>query len=264
MLGILATFTLLTLNPLKQIQKGQDAQREEDLKQLNNALDTYYDNNNTVNGITKSNCYPQSVDNIPQSGSPWTNGSSVYMKKVPNDPSAAGGWQNYSYITDGSTCPQWYALIAKMAIKATDPTETSTRCPLVNMTNGGKTCVPQTKFSPDTAYCVLSGSVRDCGPIQALSGNSMPTIAFAGATVAPAGPGASTPTPTTHPAPTSTPTPTPSGPTPTPCPCNTAFFQKSQDVSGNPTCEELHAAGPGQYCTRTGPNNNTCENLCQN
>jgi general secretion pathway protein G len=173
MLGVLATFTIMTLDPMTQIQKGQNAQREEDLKQLNSALDTYYNDNN---------CYPQSAGNIPAPGNSWTSsdGKTVYMKKVPGDPSANSGWQNYAYVTDGTTCPQWNVLFAKVALppkssEVTDPMQIATRCPLVNV---GGTCVPQ-NFDSGHTYCVLSGNI-DCTAIQGFNGNNLPIISGPG------------------------------------------------------------------------------------
>jgi general secretion pathway protein G len=161
-LAVLTTLLLVTLNPLTQIQKGQDAQRQQDLRQITSALDTYYNDNN---------CYPKG---IPSSGSSWTSadGKTVYMKKVPKDPSAAGGGQNYAYLTDGTDCPQWNVLLAKVSNTSDynkNPTaqQTATLCPLTNMETP---CLP-TNFAKYN-YCVLSGTVN-CNLVVTLPATSL-------------------------------------------------------------------------------------------
>lgn len=162
MLAVLTTLALVTLNPIAQIQKGQDAQRQQDLKEINSALDTYYNDNN---------CYPIS---LPPSGSSWTSsgGQTLYMQKVPGDPLAAGGGQNYAYLTDGTACPQWNVLFAKVSNTSSynkNPTadQKATLCPLANMKNSsGNECVPANY--PAYNYCVLSGSVA-CDTVGGLS-----------------------------------------------------------------------------------------------
>jgi type II secretory pathway pseudopilin PulG len=184
-LGILITLTIIALNPLVQIQKSQDAQRKEDVKQLNSALDTFYND---------KNCYPQAVT-VPQptlpppvSGTYWANPintATIYMQKVPIDPSVASGWPNYAYVTDKTdNCPQWNVIFAKVTNAGNntsgDNTQASTLCPLVNIDN----CLPQGFNTPNSRYnyCVLSGSVN-CSVIQALNVtdlNSVPPLGVSG------------------------------------------------------------------------------------
>jgi hypothetical protein len=210
---------ILTLNPITQIKKGQDAQRQQDLKQINNALDTFYND---------TNCYPTALSQL--------SGSTVYMKTVPSDPASRNGWQDYAYVTDNSSCPQWNVIFAKVNYTP----NASTACPLKQM----GTCFPTDANNPGGYnYCVLSGSV-DC-----------PTIA---AIVLPAGgnPGVTT-TNTPIPSSTSTPTPTPTTPqlpTPTPCPCS----QSQWNQDGN-FCDLVNP-GTGLYCGHSG---NQCLNRCQ-
>jgi general secretion pathway protein G len=198
-LAVLTTILLVTLNPLTQIQKGQDAQRQQDLRQIGSALDTYYNDNN---------CYPKS---IPSSGTSWTSadGKTVYMKKVPGDPTVAGGGRNYAYLTDGTDCPQWDVLLAKVSNtsdynKNPNAQEKATLCPLTNM---GTPCIPNNfaKYN----YCVLSGTVN-CNIVGTLSAASLDNTPIAPFV-----------TPTNSPViqPTDTPFPTPTlGPI-TPCSC---------------------------------------------
>jgi type II secretory pathway pseudopilin PulG len=155
-LGILITATIIALNPLTQIQKSQDAQRKEDLKQLNSAFDTYYND---------KNCYPQ-LTQAPISGTYWldpTNKSTIYMQKVPADPSVTSGWVNYAYVTDtntNDTCPQWNVIFAKVTNAGNaDNASASTLCPLANIPG----CLPKNFDDPKSRYnyCVISGNLDE-------------------------------------------------------------------------------------------------------
>ena len=139
-LAVLATMTLVALNPFAQLQKGQDAKREQDLKQIATALDTYYNDKNS---------YPTALPAL-QSGTP------VYMKKIPNDPSFANGWKNYGYLTDG-TSRQWNVLFARVSNtvnynKTSNAQEKSTLCPLIKMG-----CPPTAASGYN--YCIVSGNI---------------------------------------------------------------------------------------------------------
>jgi prepilin-type N-terminal cleavage/methylation domain-containing protein len=170
-LAVLTTILLVTLNPIAQIRKSQDAQRQQDLKQISTALDAFYND---------KNYYPKlgSTD-VPIGGSYWidtNNNSTVYMQKVPTDPTAGSGWQDYAYVTDGSDHPQWNVLFAKVSNTSDynkNPTaqEKAILCPLVNMKDSlGSTCVP-TNYSKYN-YCVLSGTVK-CDVIVGLTAQSI-------------------------------------------------------------------------------------------
>jgi type II secretory pathway pseudopilin PulG len=217
-MSVLIGLVFITLNPLKQLQKSQDAQREHDLKQLNNALDTYYND---------KNCYPTDLSKL--------SGATVYIKKVPSDPAASGGWENYVYETDGSSCPQWNVLYARVS---TAP-NSSIACPLTQMS----LCFPTQ--SGEYNYCVLSGEV-DCSTIQAFGG-----LSAGGGSAAPTT--SSTPTPTSAPTTSSTPTPTP-----TPaffCSCSTGAGYR---IQGEPSCQFV---GIGAQ-PPSGPAD-SCDPLCQ-
>jgi prepilin-type N-terminal cleavage/methylation domain-containing protein len=108
MLAVLLGVFFVMLDPLTQLRKARDAQRKQDFEQIRNALDTYYNDNS---------CYPKSGE-IPF-GFEWTVGNSVYMKKVPQDPTPkwfSGTRYDYAYQTDGSNCPQWAILYAHLEI----------------------------------------------------------------------------------------------------------------------------------------------------
>lgn len=137
----LAGGIFFTLNPFTQIERSRDAQRRQDLQQVKNALEAYYQDNS---------CYPLEVP----FGGEWSVGSSVYMKEVPQDPSC--GQLNgycYEYITDSdSQCPQWNVAFARLSEV---PAQSTTICPLSSISD---TCVPE-GYDEHWA-CVMSGAVN--------------------------------------------------------------------------------------------------------
>jgi prepilin-type N-terminal cleavage/methylation domain-containing protein len=168
-LSILISFSLAILNPVAQIRKGQDAQRQHDLKQLATALDSYYNDNNY---------YPQS---------PSVLTAAKNIQTIPNDPAASPNWPNYAYVKDQSDNPQWNVLFAKTAF----PSTSSFSCPLEQMNN----CLPENYADKGYNYCVISGNVA-CTQIAATTIVPLPITAP---------PVANTPTPTTTPTPTQAP-----------------------------------------------------------
>ncbi len=186
---MLITFLIVTINPIRQIQKAKNAQRQHDISQIINALDTYY---------SDKNCYPISLT----MGAQFSSGSIIYMRKVPQDPDFSNGSNpSYLYQTDTTQCPQWNVLFAKLS----SAQDVQTSCPLTQLSD----CLPVNYQSLGYNYCRLSGKV-DCAYISA---NPLPAPLFA--------------TPTSTPVPTPTPpVPTPTGsgvplPTPTPVPTST-------------------------------------------
>lgn len=210
MVSIMASFLLIFLNPFKQIEKARDAQREQNLKQLNTALDTYFND---------TNCYPSTFS----FGGTWQQGAVSYMQKVPQDPDCASGGSCYSYIVDStSTCPQWNILFAKIFNK----TNTSSTCPLEKIPN----CLPSNYAQSGYNFCVVSGNV-DCSYMGTLS---LPANAGSQG----GGGVGGTPGPTSTPFPTSTSTPTP-----------TPICSKNYACTGNPVhCNVISPAGSGTYC----------------
>lgn len=131
---------MVTLNPFAQIERGRDAQRRQDLQQVKNALETYYQDNN---------CYPSEIP----FGEEWSVNGEVYMSEVPQDPSC--GQLNgacYEYITDGeNVCPQWNVVFARL----TNRDLSQSICPLSTISD---TCVPE-GYDENWA-CVMSGAVN--------------------------------------------------------------------------------------------------------
>lgn len=197
MLGILLGMTFAVLNPQHQLGKVNDAKREQDIKQIKTALDTYYNDHN---------CYPTTLP----FGSAWTEGSTTYMSKVPEDLACAGNANCYVYKYLG-TCSQWNVVFTKLS-----NTPSTSQCSLSELSG----CVPS-DFDASWA-CVVSGSVDTAGCAH-LSSSALGDGSDASSS------------------PPSQDTPTPPLPTPTPpeCPLNFACSFG--------TCNRV-PDGTGDYC----------------
>jgi Tfp pilus assembly protein PilE len=101
-LGVLVTIALVSFRSSQA--RGRDAQRKSDLKQVSSALELYYSDYNK---------YPDSVT----WGTEFTDGSTVYFKALPVDPSSG---QNYLYRVVDSPSNQKYQLFARLE-NAEDP-----------------------------------------------------------------------------------------------------------------------------------------------
>lgn len=133
-IGLLASIVLVGLAPAQR--RGRDARRLADLKQVQNALELYYN---------KCGYYPGTAQldtpcaSNPAAISSWSDltsaltGSSLGVNQIPNDPSAGG---TYYYATNsGNTA---YTLAAKLedannpvlkqALPATAPVPASVTC----------------------------------------------------------------------------------------------------------------------------------------
>lgn len=84
-IGVLSAALITQLNPFAFIQRGNDSRRKHDLEQVQRALEMYANDNKGL--------YPASV----AFGSQWASGTTVYMKKVPQDPSSPD--QAYFYFS---------------------------------------------------------------------------------------------------------------------------------------------------------------------
>jgi len=222
-LSVLVTMSIITINPIKQLQKARDAKVEYNLKQINSALDLYYNDNNK---------YPVKLvfgDTLKAA-----NENTVYMNQIPQDPDCANGGSCYYYMTDSSNL-QWNVLFTKVY----NLSNSSVSCPLKNMIDSaGKPCVPRNYDESGYNYCVLSGNV-DCSFIreQDLPKNAGKGTGGSGSGGVPIP--SSIPSGSTFPTPTPagpTPTPTPAGPTPTPyCLCantNSHIYNYTQGCQG--------------------------------
>lgn len=153
---------MISLNPSAQMGKAKDARRQNDILEIRNALDTYYND---------YNCYPESLENL-------TAGPAYYMRKLPKDPDTGN---NYYYQVT-IPCPQWVVLYSKMS------SQKNGSCPLSSLSS----CLP-TDYTYDYS-CTYLGKV-DCSYI---SQNPLPIPAPSNTPT----PGPVSPTPSSSPTPT--------------------------------------------------------------
>lgn len=94
-LGILATIALGSFRS-SQI-KGRDAQRKNDLSQIQKALEMYY------------NDYAGYPETLPAGGGSWSDAKgTLYMKEVPKDP------KDFDYCYETTADNTWYRIYAKL------------------------------------------------------------------------------------------------------------------------------------------------------
>jgi type II secretion system protein G len=153
-IGLLASIILASLNTARE--KGRDARRIADVKEIQLALELYYDANSTYPPVTVTLSATPSAQNIPSAQLVPT-----YISTLPQDPSqpTSGAspyyYQYESLATDGATactsgtCPN-YVVIAHLEASANNSTwagssgTLATVCP-----TGGGTTSPY-------PYCVHS------------------------------------------------------------------------------------------------------------
>lgn len=95
-IGLLSTLAVVALNNARQ--KSRDAKRISDIKQIQTALELYY---NDANG------YPQTA-NLVEAGDALSYGSTTYMGSIPTAPTPADGTcttgnNTYTYAAVGTT-----------------------------------------------------------------------------------------------------------------------------------------------------------------
>lgn len=136
-LGILAAVGLASFRS-SQI-KGRDAQRKNDLSQLQRGLEAYYNDK----GV-----YP---DELPGTGAPWQDtlpsgeAGTLYMKEIPSDPTTF----SYEYESDGA----YYKIFAHLENQKDKDLAPKAGCDAVRGTDcGGSPC----------NYGVSSANVRVC------------------------------------------------------------------------------------------------------
>lgn len=103
-IGILSVASIGLINPGEQLRKGRDAQRRNDLEQIQKALDFYHTDNNKYPLSNASNLIEDKAW-----GSEWL----PYLAKIPKDPIDS---QSYRYESDGKS----YSLFAKLE-RCNDP-----------------------------------------------------------------------------------------------------------------------------------------------
>jgi type IV pilus assembly protein PilA len=150
-LGLLATTAMALLNPIAQFQKANDAKRKADLSQIQKALESYYqDNQSYPDSLT----YQLDPITTPPSGKTklsWGTSWQPYMNVLPKDPTLNRQYVYYSPATlpDGTPLNgQGYCLYANLERAAND----SSACKA-----DGTKC----ENSPDGA-CGANGAGIDC------------------------------------------------------------------------------------------------------
>lgn len=182
LLVILATALLVTLNPMAQINKGQDSKRKHELTQLNKVFEDYY-NDKGCYPKTSEICYPSTESGYNPSedtkcylcgnisGSPQIN---VYLSLLPCDPQQPT--KKYLYQVDNNSCPFWYRIYTDLSLSNyvnNDPATEEVGC-------YSQSCGPAPDYSYDYgvsspnidlekainfAYCATSGC-NACGSYQ--------------------------------------------------------------------------------------------------
>jgi len=150
---ILAGMTLLVFslfNSQGPLSRATDSQRQQDLRSIKTALESFYSDNN---------CYPEEIP----FGDQWRVGDTVYMAEVPQDPTCSNDVSScYVYIWDDTTsCPQWYSVFSQLSSPSLDDDDTVSiaeveeNCSLYKLNS----CVPS-DFTSEWS-CISSGEV-DC------------------------------------------------------------------------------------------------------
>lgn len=236
----LAVLSLIMFNPIKQIQKANNARRMHDLTEYRNAVEVYYNDKNK---------YPWDATII----------GGAYIKKIPKDPGCdtqPSNCHNYVYIT--SARRQWFILMAKLE----GDVSSTTTCPYSCLSQPNhETLVDISGYN----YCVTGGIVDQnvCeygGVTPTPLPSATPTpVTSPTATGTPGPTGTPTPILTSTPTPVFTATPTPtSTPTPTPLACEEQYA-----CTGQPsTCNRV-SFGLGMYCGAPGCfAGECCNNQC--
>jgi len=98
-IGLLSSIVLVSLNSARQ--KARDARRLSDMRQIQLALELYYDSNGAYPGNTDNDCggWDAGFNGGPGSGDPFIQQleSGGFMAKTPGDPTATGNCGGYSY-----------------------------------------------------------------------------------------------------------------------------------------------------------------------
>jgi prepilin-type N-terminal cleavage/methylation domain-containing protein len=165
-MGVMALALFAYLFPQKQLDKAKDAIRKHDAQEIKKALDLYYNDHN---------CYPTSVP----FGSSWTQGRTIYMKKVPQDPDCkTNSTQCYRYqIEAGDTCPQWNVLYTRSVSQLASGASTNSKSCGLNLM---PSCSPTNVAGWS---CDISGT-PNCHYIDT---NPIPTTSFVSLGVSGAG-----------------------------------------------------------------------------
>lgn len=98
-IGLLGTLAMTSINNARM--KARDTKRMADLKQIQKALDLYYDTNKAYPMISQARSYYNAL--TPGTGTVWTGAGSLgtalapYMQNLPKDPMNNSNTQEYRY-----------------------------------------------------------------------------------------------------------------------------------------------------------------------
>lgn len=154
--GILSSVVMGSLNSARG--KGRDSQRKTNLKQLQTALELYYnDNFQYPAGGCDANGWSRS-DNCPTT---YISGlAGTYIASLPVGASAAG---YYQYSARGADGYQSYKIIANgVESEVVQPTSVWARCAASCATTSPGTFCANNQFNNDTRYAVSSGGNAYC------------------------------------------------------------------------------------------------------
>lgn len=130
-IGILSSVVLASLNSARQ--KGRDARRASDLKQLQLALELYYDANVG---------YPAALSSL----------ASDYISVVPNDPS--GGTTAYGYVQTGSGSGYYVGAIMEVSGQTSILANDNDTDQSININGAATNCNDETGTADEVVYCV--------------------------------------------------------------------------------------------------------------
>lgn len=106
LLGVMSVLVIPSFNG--SLRKSRDTKRKTDLAQIAKALEVYY--NDAGSYPVSSNGKIQVGTSTIDWGSAFSNGSVVYMTKLPKDPRSSSYW----YVSLGGTTPTGYYLMAQL------------------------------------------------------------------------------------------------------------------------------------------------------
>lgn len=107
---------LLLPNYMGARERARDAQRKNDLKQIQKALELYRQDQTPVSYPVSVSCDTSTC--FPNSDLAWSSGTTIYMNKVPKDPNRTTNSGYYYYAVDNTNLT--YTLCACIENKA-DP-----------------------------------------------------------------------------------------------------------------------------------------------
>lgn len=103
--AVLTSALMFVVNPVEQIRKARDADRKNDLAQIQRALEQYYSDNNAYPASSGNpDYYIQDSDGAHPFGTSWV----PYIRTIPADPDSS---MRYRYVTSDG---QSYALYANL------------------------------------------------------------------------------------------------------------------------------------------------------